>query len=116
MSGIHEIAVNQRGHIGGRGSIPFSFNAMCTCGWVAGYNAPKWTLLAIQAHWIEKELTNGRGLLTERYEDGLAAKPAPALTDTLACSACGYTVANTEEGEESMEAHIWTNHIRVLAS
>lgn len=40
----------------------------------------------------------------------------PGLGDTLACSACGYTVANTEEGEKSMEAHIWTNHIRVLAS
>jgi hypothetical protein len=58
----HTITVH---HIEHEGSAPFIFGAVYTCGWSYGRNAPKWTLLAIQQHWVESGLTNDRGLLKE---------------------------------------------------
>lgn len=38
--------------------------------------------------------------------------PSPApTTHSLVCSVCGYTVPDTPEGEEAIEAHMWGNHI-----
>jgi hypothetical protein len=62
VSEDHVITLAEREHVVS-GSIPFVFNATCICGWWSGFNAPKWTLLAVQQHWVETKLTNGRGLL-----------------------------------------------------
>lgn len=53
-------------------SVPVLFRAHCSCGrWHRGPNAPKWTLLAIQGHYVEAGLTNGRGLIRDVIASGI---------------------------------------------
>jgi hypothetical protein len=62
LAEAHDVTLSPHPHVAG-GSVPFVFAAACTCGWRYGRNALKWTVKAVQQHYVDEELTNGRGLV-----------------------------------------------------
>lgn len=52
------------------GSVPFTFAAACSCGWATPANAFKWTALAVQGHYADARMTNGRGLIRDVAVEG----------------------------------------------
>lgn len=63
MDEQHLVTITPRPHVG---SVPFVFEASCDCGrWTYASNAYKWTALAVQGHYVEAGLTNGRGIFHE---------------------------------------------------
>jgi hypothetical protein len=63
----HTITTRASSH---EGSVPYVFDATCSCGWRNGRNAWKWVAYAIEDHLTAAGLMNGRGRLRPLEESG----------------------------------------------
>lgn len=61
----HIITVTPEVFIDGRGSIPFVFDASCSCGRWRDSNAWLWVALSIQEHYDQAGLLNDKGRVAD---------------------------------------------------